>query len=76
MASIVFYKDHYSTNSLKWKQIDALKEHQGSFEAQMQFSELAKSVIRWWAEKSSQYAKKMSHSNPRFTLKTDASLEC
>ena len=49
---------------LKIEKIDALKKHQGSFEAQMQLSELAKSDIRWWIEKSSQYPKKLSHGNP------------
>ena len=60
---------------LEIEKIDALKKNQGSFEAQMQHSELAKSDIRWWIEKSSQYPKKISHGNPYFTLTTDASLE-
>ena len=53
---------------LEIEKIDALKKHQGSFEAQMQLSELAKSDIRWWKEKRSHYLKKISHGNPYFTL--------
>ena len=49
---------------LEIEKIDALKKHQGSFEAQMQLSQLAKSDIRWWIEKSSQYPKTISHGNP------------
>ena len=60
---------------LEIEKIDARKKHQGSFEAQMQLSELAKSDILWWIEKSFQYPKKISHGNPHFTLTTDASLE-
>ena len=37
---------------LENEKIDALKKHQGSFEARMQLSELAKLDIRWWIEKS------------------------
>ena len=47
----------------------------GFFEVQMQFSELARSDIHWWAEKSWFYVKTISHGNPRFKLTTDASLE-
>ena len=65
----LFYKQ------LEIEKIDALKKYQGSFEAQMQLSELAKSDIRWWIEKSFQFPKEISHGNPYFTLTTDASLE-
>ena len=41
----------------------------------MQFSELARSDIHWWAEKSWFYVKIISHGNPHFKLTTDASLE-
>ena len=67
--------DHCSTSSWKLKKIDALKQHRGSFETQMQFSELARSDISWWTTKSWQYVKTISHGNPHFTLTTDASLE-
>lgn len=60
---------------LEIEKIDALKKYQGSFEAQMQLSDLAKSDIRWWIEESFQYPKKIFHGNPFFTLTTDASLE-
>ena len=42
---------------------------------QIQFSELARSDIQWWAEKSWFYVKTISHGNPHFKLTTDASLE-
>ena len=57
------------------KKNDALKKHKGSFEVQMQFSELARSDIHWWAEKSWFYVKTISHGSPHFKLTTDASLK-
>ena len=60
---------------LEIEKIDALKKHNGSFEAQMQFSELARSNIQWWTEKSFHDAKKIFHGNPNFTLTIDAFLE-
>ena len=42
----LFYKQ------LELEKIAALKKYRGSFEAQMQFLELAKSDIRWWTTKS------------------------
>lgn len=65
----LFYKQ------LEIEKIDALKKHKGSFEVQMQFSELARSDIHWWAEKSWFYVKTISHGNPHFKMTTDASLE-
>ena len=41
----------------------------------MQFSELARSGIHWWAEKSWFHVKKISHRNLHFKLTTDASLK-
>ena len=66
---------HCSTNSLNMTKIAALKKHRGSFEAQMQFSELAKSDIRRWTTKSWQNIKAISHGNPYFSITADASLE-
>ena len=65
----LFYKQ------LEIEKNDALKKNKGSFEVQMQFSELARSDIHWWAEKSWFYVKTISNGNPHFKLATDASLE-
>ena len=65
----LFYK------MLETKKIDALRKHNGCFEPQMLFSELARSNIQWWTKKSFHDAKKISHGNSNFTLTTDASLE-
>ena len=65
----LFYKQ------LEIEKIDALKQHNDSFNAQMTFSELAKSDICWWKENSWHYVKPISHGNPHFILTTDASLE-
>ena len=63
----LFYKQ------LEIEKIDALKKHKGSFE--VQFSELARSDIHWWAEKSCFFVKTIFHGNTHFKLTTDASLK-
>lgn len=55
--------------------IDALKEGKGSFEVEMQLSELVRSDIHWCAEKSWFYVKTIFHGNPHFKLTSDASMK-